>query len=153
MGSIPIGSAIDGTRPAGIGRRAGAFVYDALLLAALWMATTLVIVVARGGTAIPPGNLPYQALLLAITGAFFVGFWVRGGQTLGMRAWRLRVQRPDGRPLDPALALRRLAAGCIALLPLGAGLWWGWLDRDGLAWHDRVTGTRVVLLPRDDGRD
>jgi uncharacterized RDD family membrane protein YckC len=113
------------------------------------MATTLVIVVARGGAAIPPGNLPYQALLVSITGAFFVGFWVRGGQTLGMRAWRLRVQRPDGRPLDAGLALTRLAAGSLSLLPLGAGRWWGWLDRDGLPWHDRLAGTRVVVVPRD----
>jgi uncharacterized RDD family membrane protein YckC len=148
MGSIPIGSAI--APPAGVARRLAALAYDLLLLGALWMASTLVIVIARGGTAIGPGNTAYQLLLGGLATAFFVGFWMRGGQTLGMRAWRLRVQLPTGADLDAVTALKRFAAGLIAVATGGLGLFWLWVDRDRLPWHDRLAGTRVVVLPKPD---
>jgi uncharacterized RDD family membrane protein YckC len=132
-------------------RRLAAMVYDLLLLAALWMTATFVLVIGRGGAPVPPGNLPYQLLLAAITAGFFIGFWLRGGQTLGMRAWRLRVALPSGAPLDVRTAVVRLAAGLVSAACLGAGLFWLWIDRDGLAWHDRAAGTRVVVLPKSGG--
>lgn len=138
--------------PAGVARRLAAAIYDLLLLAALWMVSTFAIVIARGGTAVPPGNAAYQLLLAAITALFFIGFWVRGGQTLGMRAWRLRVESRDGAPLTIARATGRMLAAALTLLPLGAGLWWQWLDREGLAGYDRLAGTRVIVLPPP-GRD
>jgi uncharacterized RDD family membrane protein YckC len=122
--------------------------YDLLLLGALWMAGTLVIVVARGGEAIAPGNPAYQLLLAALATAFFVGFWMRGGQTLGMRAWRLRVQTPTGADLGAATAIKRFAAGALTFATGGLGLFWMWIDRNQLPWHDRVAGTRVVVLPK-----
>jgi uncharacterized RDD family membrane protein YckC len=53
----------------------------------------------------------------------------------------------DVRELSWRQALLRFAAGVVALLPLGLGLWWGFCDRDRRGWHDRLTGTRVVRLP------
>lgn len=152
MGSIPIGSAIDGVRPAGVLRRLAAAVYDTLLLAALFMGATFLVVATRGGEPVPAGNLPFQLLLVTIAVAFYVGFWSRGGQTLGMRAWRLRVERQSGAPLTAATAAWRLLAGILSILPLGAGLWWQWFDAKGLPWHDRLADTRVVIVPGPDGR-
>lgn len=149
MGSIPIGSA---TLPgAGVFRRLAALIYDTLLLAALWMTTTFVLVIARGGAPVPPGNPAYQLLLAAITAIFFIGFWLRGGQTLGMRAWRLRVETSAGTPLDSRTAIIRFAASLVSAGTLGAGLVWLWVDRDRLTWHDRWAGTRVVVVPKAAG--
>lgn len=131
--------------PASLFKRAAAFCYDLLLLIGVIASFTLLAVLVRGG-AIAAGSLWFQLALLAIVAAFFCGFWTHGGQTLGMRAWRIRVMNQDGSPLSWARALARFAAGALALLPLGMGLWWGRFDPQRRGWHDRLTGTRVVRV-------
>jgi uncharacterized RDD family membrane protein YckC len=136
-------------RPAaGLLRRLAAGTYDLVLVIALWVLATLLIIVARGGQPVPVGNPLYQALLLALAASFFAGFWYWGGQTLGMRAWRMQVRRQDGAPLSAREAALRLAALLLALAPAGIGLMWMLVDRDRLPWHDRLAGTRVIVLPK-----
>ena len=115
-----------------------------LLLTAISVCFTLVVLAVRLGEAVPPGSWWFPLCLLAIAAAFFCTFWVRGGQTLGMRAWRIRVVRNDGGALTYAQALARFGAGLVALVPAGLGLWWSLLDAAKRGWHDRWTGTRVV---------
>jgi len=133
---------------AGVMRRIAAGCYDALLLGAIWMLATLAIVALRGGEPVPPGQLGYQLLLLGATALFFITSWLRGGQTLGMRAWRLRVERQSGDPLDARTGMVRFVGGLLSVLACGLGLLWLWIDRDELTWHDRLAGTRVVVVPK-----
>ncbi len=133
---------------AGVFRRLAAAVYDGLLLVGIWMVITLIIVVLHGGEAVPAGNLAFQLLLLALAALLFMSSWLRGGQTLGMRAWRLKVERQSGAPLDLRTASLRFAAGILSLLACGLGIFWLWIDRDHLTWHDRIAGTRVIVLPK-----
>lgn len=139
-----------GLEPASVWRRFAAFCYDLLLLAALTVIFTLAVLAFRRGAAVPPGTWWFPAALLGVAAAFFSGFWARGGQTVGMRAWRIRVVREDGGPLGAPRAVARFGAGLLALLPAGLGLWWGVFDAEKRGWHDRMTGTRVVrvLMPR-----
>jgi uncharacterized RDD family membrane protein YckC len=134
--------------PAGLLRRLISAVYDLLLVIGVLMIATLGMVVATGGEAIPSGTVAYQLSVLLILFLFFGGFWVYGGQTLGMRAWRLRVETQNGQPLDWTQAVGRFAAAFLAWLPLGIGIVWLIFDPQKLAWHDRLSGTRVVLLPK-----
>ena len=134
--------------PAGLMRRVAALSYDLLLVIALLMLMTLAFVALRGGRPIPSGNLLHQFALLLATGCFFVGFWVRGGQTLGMRAWRLKVEQGTGEALTIKIGVIRFAAGIVSMLPFGLGLVWLLFDSEGRTWHDRIAGTRVVLLPK-----
>ena len=136
---------------AGLIRRLAAAVYDGLLVIGVLMIVTLVLVVATGGEAIPSGTLTFQLIVLLVLFLFYGSFWVYGGQTLGMRAWRLRVEMQQGGPLGWQEAGRRFAAALLAWLPLGLGMVWLVVDRDSLAWHDRLSGTRVVLLPKKPG--
>ena len=131
--------------PASLFKRCAAFGYDLLLLVGLVASFTLLAVLLHGG-AIAPGSRWFQAALLAIVTLFFCGFWAHGGQTLGMRAWRIRVVGQDGARLSWPRAVSRFAAGVLALLPLGLGLWWGIFDAQRRGWHDRLTGTRVVRV-------
>jgi uncharacterized RDD family membrane protein YckC len=140
-----------------VGWRLLALAYDALPVLALWMLVTVPFVlmdVAISGD--PRHNIgpfsPMQWLLwLACwlaTGGYAVLSWRRGGQTLGMRPWRLRVTGIDGATAAPAALVGRYAIGTLSLLALGAGFWWAWLDRDRLTLHDRFSGTRLRREPR-----
>ncbi len=132
---------------AGLLRRLGAMFYDSLLVLALLFVATAIAMPFGGGTHIARDNPLFPLYLLSVTYLFFAWFWIHGGQTLGMRAWRLRVQRMDGRPLGWLQSLLRFMAAIAALLPLGLGLWWLLFDREGLAWHDRFSESEVVVLP------
>ena len=90
----------------------------------------------------------YQAALLLVIVLFFCVFWTWRGQTLGMLAWRLRVERMDGTAISWRAALIRLGGAWVSFAALGLGYFWIWFDRDRLAWHDRWSGTRVVVLPK-----
>jgi uncharacterized RDD family membrane protein YckC len=69
-----------------------------------------------------------------------------------MASWRVRVEREDGSLLDWADTLRRLAAALLSWLPLGLGFLWILVDPQRRAWHDRLSRTRVVVVPKDAGR-
>ena len=139
-----------------VGWRLLALFYDAWPAIALWF--LLGFVFALGYTVAghaPRENIaplsPLQWLLWlacwAITGVYATVSWRRGGQTLGMRPWRLRVVAVgDGMPGWRAAWLR-YAVGTLSLLAGGSGFWWAWFDRDRLAWHDRASGTRIVRDP------
>jgi uncharacterized RDD family membrane protein YckC len=138
---------------AGVLRRFGAMLYDTLIVAALLFVVTALFLPFTGGEAITPGESGaveriYQAALLLTVVLFFCVFWTRRGQTVGMLAWRLRVERSDGALLTWRDALLRLAGAAVSLAALGLGYFWIWIDRERLAWHDRWSGTRVVVLPK-----
>lgn len=138
---------------AGVLRRLGAMFYDLLAILALMMVVTGALLPITGGEAISSERFgaweyAYRALLVAIVVAFFGLFWTRRGQTLGMLAWRLRVEREDGSLLSWGDVFKRLAAATVSLTLAFAGYLWIWIDRDRLAWPDRWTRTRVVVLPK-----
>jgi uncharacterized RDD family membrane protein YckC len=124
-----------------------ALVYDNLLLIALWMLGTLAILPLTGGEAIPPGNPYYLAYLFTIDYLFFCWFWTHGGQTLGMRAWRLRLESLDGSPVGLVRATRRWLLAIPSWLCLGAGFFWILFDRRHLPWYETHSNTRVVIVP------
>jgi uncharacterized RDD family membrane protein YckC len=139
----------------GLARRLAALAYDLLLLGAAWFVFTLIVLFARGGRAIEPGTWWFAPSLVAVAAGFFVWFWTHGGQTLGMRAWRLRVVGPGGRAISWKRGAGRFFAALVSALPAGLGFWWALVDRDGLCWHDRWTGTRLTLQskpPKPDRR-
>jgi uncharacterized RDD family membrane protein YckC len=135
-----------GARRAGLLRRLAAIAYDTLLLVALAMLLTGTLLFATHGEAIAPGNLPYRLALLALGLGYFVWFWRTGGQTPGMRAWRIRAVRRDGGALRTVDAALRAGAALLSWLALGLGFLWAAFDRGGLAWHDRLSRTRLVRV-------
>ena len=136
-------------RSVGMPRRLAAVFYDLLLLVALWMLVTALFLPLNGGLALAHDSPLYDAYRITLASAtllFFTGFWSRGGQTLGMRAWHFKVVRDNGRPLRFSDALKRAAAALVSLAPAGLGFWWALFDPQSLAWHDRLSGTRLSRL-------
>lgn len=130
-----------------LGRRALALVYEALLLTAVVFvgALPLVMLTHEANPAVARPLL--QLYLVALTGLYFAAQWRRGGQTLALKTWHMRLVTRAGAPLTWGLALRRFAFALPGTLLLGAGFLWALVDREGLFLHDRLAGTRIV---RDD---
>lgn len=141
------------TKTPSIPRRLGAMLYDTvLLLGILLVANALYFIPYQIliGHPIEAGlpRLLQQLYLLAVIAGFYVYFWTHGGQTLGMRAWRLRVIDEDGKALDTGAALTRFGWSIPSILGAGMGLWWSLIDREGLAWHDRKSRSRLVMMEK-----
>ena len=86
----------------------------------------------------------FQLYLLGLAGAYFAWQWVRGGQTLPMKTWRLKLVTREGSPLTRAHALARLVFAIAGTAAFGAGFLWALADRDGRFLHDRLAGTKIV---------
>jgi uncharacterized RDD family membrane protein YckC len=127
-------------------RRLAAAAYDLLLVIALFMVLTALVIAARGGRSIDSGSLWFQFLLLTGWWLYFGWSWTHGGQTVGMRAWRLVVLTEDGGPVGWGRSVLRFAAAGLSALAAGLGFLWSLVDRNGLTWHDRLS--RTVLRHR-----
>jgi len=80
-----------------------------------------------------------------VVGTYFVVSWRRGGQTIGMRPWKLRVVSGSGKPARTrTLWLRYL----VATATLGLGLLWALFDSERRALYDIVAGTQFVRLQK-----
>jgi uncharacterized RDD family membrane protein YckC len=123
-------------------------VYESLLLVpVVFLAAWLFLLLTGDATSTWMRPL-FQLWLLSVVGLYFGYSWVRTGQTLAMKTWRMRVQRIDGRLVSPRQAALRFVLACWGLALLGAGFFWALADRDRQFLHDRLAGTRVVRLPR-----
>lgn len=137
----------------GILRRLAALVYDSLLLLALLMVFTGLSLFLTHGEAVTPQTAGvweyvYRAGLSLVIAAYFVGNWMHSGQTLGMRAWHIRVVDERGGRLTAGPACLRFILAVAAWLPAGLGVWWMYVDPQHLALHDRLAKTRLLRLPR-----
>ncbi len=173
----------DARPPAGLLRRLGATISDSLVVLGLLLLGTLLFVPLLnhlGAKAMTPSEVGwfwtsvYWVWMLSIWMLFFGFFWSRSGQTVGMRAWQLRLENDSGALLTWTQSLKRLWASVLPWLPcllamsiaeqlasdalkyLGQGL--SLLGVTGLlamyrdpsrrTWHDRITRSRIILLPK-----
>ena len=113
-------------------------VYEALLVFAVTFFAAWVFFFASGGRDATRGFLrtELQLFILAVLAAYFLWCWLRGGQTLAMRAWRIRLI-----DVTPGKAIARFA---LALLLLPVSILWALIDRDRQFLHDRLAGTRLI---------
>ena len=134
-----------------------ALVYDTFLVVPIVMLTTALIMglyvtilpppaAQADNVALPPAAVQSGALL-SISLFYFI-FWRRGGQTLGMQAWRIKLVGINGARADTGQLVTRLFAAILAYGFFGLGLAWRFVDRDGLYLHDRISGTKLVQLPK-----
>lgn len=142
---------IEYAAPPGLWHRLAAIFYDSWLVAAIWLIGATAETFIRAGLGIGDdggSRWPLQAFLLLSPAVFFGWFWTHGGQTLGMRAWRLKLLDSSGNPVTWRQSLIRYGAAWLSLLALGLGYLWVWIDPQGLSWHDRLSGTRLVVLQK-----
>jgi uncharacterized RDD family membrane protein YckC len=119
--------------------------YDLLLLTSIYFFSTLVILPFNNGQPIEHGNLPYDIYLMVITYLYFTWQWTHGGQTLGMRAWKIRLRQDDGGNVTWLDASLRFLLALLSALALGAGFMRALIKPDRLTFHDRYSNTRLYL--------
>jgi uncharacterized RDD family membrane protein YckC len=139
----------------GLMRRLAAILYDAMLLVGLLVVASAVVTLPVGLIWGQPaaeglgGNPLFLLWLELVPFLFFTWFWRRGGQTIGMRAWRLKLVSDNGRPITLGRAALRFFAALLSWIPCGLGFLWILMDSERLAWHDRLSGTRLLLLEKN----
>jgi uncharacterized RDD family membrane protein YckC len=156
--------------PAKLLRRLAAIIYDSLLLGGVLIVASALawglMAALLGSEAVtlhnPLRSNPFfQTYLLLVCFFFYGGSWVRGGQTLGMRAWRLQVRRTDGRGMSWQQALLRFLTAALWVTPfylhplfkisinLSLGISLAvLLLLLALRLPDRVSETELVVLPK-----
>lgn len=129
----------------GLLRRLAATFYDFLLLLAVLFFATAVLLPLNHGEAFAPDQFFYPIYLLLVSFAFYGWFWTHGGQTLGLRTWKLAVLTEHGQPVTWRQAALRFVAALLSWGCLGLGFIWILIDKDRRAWHDRLSKTAVFF--------
>ena len=152
MSSIDFSSLFSAKLP----RRLAAIVYDLFLMIAISIAYSLIVWIIRSviedskeSHGVPGTFL--QVLIMTgwwlVLAGYFNYCWKKRGQTLAMKAWRLRLQQPDGSLITARQRWYRALIAPLSLMSVVGLLWLLW-DKNGDCLHDRLTGTRMVLLPK-----
>ena len=134
--------------PAPLLARIAAMIYELLLVTAVLFVASLPFLYLVGNAESGWRHFVFQAYLIGVLFAYFSAFWMRSGQTLAMKTWRIRLVRLDGGTLTLKQAALRFSVALFGLLLAGAGFWWALFDRDRQFLHDRLAGTRLVRVPR-----
>ena len=137
--------------PAALGWRLLALLYDALPVLALWLASSAVVLTLRDNEPLAPlslGQWGLFGLCWFVSGLYFVWSWRRGGQTLGMRPWRLRVLAREGGTASVSVLWLRYALATLSLAAGGLGFLWSVIERERRTWHDLGSGTVLLRFPK-----
>jgi len=133
--------------PAGLGRRLGALLYDTLLVIAIWAFSLFLWLIPNGGEAVINDWVTW--VLGAQWVGFYLIFWSRQGQTLGMQAWRIRLVSTVGTKPTLKQLLQRLLCAPVSMACAGFGFLWLYVGDARQTWHDRLSHTVVVHLPKE----
>ncbi|MBL4763409.1 MAG: RDD family protein [Gammaproteobacteria bacterium] len=133
-------------------RRCAAMLYDALILIALFFIATALLLPFNDGQAIQAGNFYNQLYLLSISYVFFGWFWTHGGQTIGMRTWKIKIQNLGGASFSWLQAAERFFMALISLACGGIGFFWMLFNNKG-TWQDIFSDSYIVLIENKGASD
>ena len=129
----------------GLLRRMAAIFYDSILLSAVLFFSTLIIIPFTHGQAVSSGNQLFNIYIFCISCLYFTWQWTHGGQTLGMLAWKIKLKGIESENIGIKKATIRFLLAIISLIFFGAGFIWSLFDPDKLAFHDRYSGTFLII--------
>ena len=126
-------------------RRLASMLYEAILLFAVAFFAAWLFQFAAGTPQIEGWRRTLlQAFIVAVFAVYFLWCWLRGGQTLAMKSWRIRLVARDGHgTLPPTTALLRFVYA-LFLVPTGISFISAAFDRDRQFLHDRLAGSLLI---------
>lgn len=132
---------------AGLPRRLLSLVYETLLVAAVALAGMFPLVVFTDSLDPLLKRPLHQVYLVLLVGIYFTWQWTRGGQTLPMRTWRLKLVTREGNPVTWGQGVRRFVFALAGTVFCGGGFVWALFDRDRQFLHDRLARTKIIYVP------
>jgi len=147
---------------AGLTRRLAAMIYDSFLLFSIWIAFGAFIIspIRFSIYGLPEGNDSWSGfpfiiqilltclILLTLAGYYFI-CWRKQGQSLGMKAWRLKLQSTNGELASPKQCIQRSIVAPFCLGFFGLGYLWCFISSSRGCLHDQITGTEVILMAKE----
>jgi len=134
----------------GFFRRLAAQIYDLFLLIALLFIATALLLPFTAGEAISVQQTLIYRIYLAVISFFFYGwFWTHGGQTLGMRAWKIKILTLHQKPINWTQALLRFLTAMASWGLFGLGFLWIFIDKNRRGWHDHLSKTALFFDPQE----
>lgn len=134
---------VDGAERAPFRYRLAAMLYDAIIVVAIWVFTIVLLVTLTGDAVL---GAWVQSLLFIELFVFFAYFWIHKGQTIGMLAWRLRLESEH--PFTLRKAFFRFCGAMASFLTLGMGYYWIWFDPLRRSWPDIFSNSYIVRYPK-----
>jgi uncharacterized RDD family membrane protein YckC len=126
-------------------RRLAAIFYDILLLIALFFVATALLLPLNSGEAFTAKQFFYPIYLFVVSFFFYAWFWTHGGQTLGLRAWKIKVLTLNREQISWKQALLRFTAAVLSWVLFGLGFLWILIDKDKRSWHDYLSKTALFF--------
>jgi uncharacterized RDD family membrane protein YckC len=137
--------------PARLTRVLGAIIYDLIIvLAIIFIAAQWFPLIPESSQHNPVITLFKQVYILGISFLYFAYSWRRGGQTIGMKPWRIRLCNQVGTQNKISwrqCAIRYLVA-IISWLAAALGFIWIIFSKQHRSWHDLASGTVLVVVPK-----
>lgn len=133
------------SRPCGLARRLLAMLYDSLVITALLVLAGALALPLTGASQQALRDVPYTFYLAGVWFLYLGWCWTHGGQTLGMRAWKIHINGADGGPVSWRAAGLRFAVSLVSAAAAGAGFGLSLLHPQRSCWHDRASNTRLVV--------
>jgi len=139
----------DFSKPPGLFKRLAIITYDALLLIAVLFLATLVLLPFQAGNIFEPNSWQFSLYLLFVSFLFYSWFWTRGGQTLGLLSWKLRVVNKEGNSISWQQAAIRFSVAVLSWGVCGLGFLWVLFNKQRLTWHDIASKSHLAWKEED----
>lgn len=134
--------------PASLRTRLAAMVYELLLVVAVVFIASFLFIRLGGDAQTGWKQIVFQIFLLGIVFVYFSTFWLRSGQTLAMKTWRIKLVDREGKLISLKRAALRFGLAFIGLSLFGASIVWVWFDPDRQFLHDRLAKTRLIYFTK-----
>jgi uncharacterized RDD family membrane protein YckC len=133
------------TKP-GLLRHMAAIVYDFLLLVALLFFATAILLPFNHGEAFSQQQIFYPLYLFVVSFCFYGWFWTHGGQTLGLKSWKIKVLSDKYELITWRQAFIRFITSLFSWAILGLGFLWILIDKNQRSWHDMASKTGLFVV-------
>jgi uncharacterized RDD family membrane protein YckC len=131
----------------GLFRRLFAIFYDCFLLTAILFIASAIATALNHGEAIQASYRPYLFFVLfCLSYLYFAWFWIHGGQSLGMKTWRIQIQTCDNSKISWRIAAIRFISAVFSWGIFGLGFLWAVFDKKRRCWHDLASNTVLIDL-------
>ncbi len=120
-------------------RRLGAILYDSFLVFSLVFFVVGVLIIAIFKNQAQVSEVLFYTVTTPVTYFYFSISWVKGRQTLGMKAWKFQVIQSNGQSITHKQALIRFIFAIVGIASLSQ-----LFNKDNLALHDKLSNTILI---------